>query len=200
MAHPESRTIEHMAVILARGQSSRLGSPKGMAKVPGSHQTLLSAVDELYQKRGWPRIVVTLPELLPSYQGLLDHDPTRQWVTFGPGGDTARTLRVAWEHMQKKSGFGDWMWAHPVDVPLVQTKTLDKIQSTLDPGGQQVYRPVHQGQPGHPVVLSHHFLDSVFSGFAKAQCAFHSAPCSIHLIIKAFSLDERARFDSGGGI
>ena len=39
----------------------------------------------------------------------------------------------------------------------------------------------------------------LFTG-ANAQCSFHSAPSTIQRRINSFSLSERARFDSGGGI
>lgn len=163
MSKSGSGECEHLAIILARGQSSRLGSPKGLAKLPGSEQTLLGAVDELYQSLGWPRLVVTLPELLTPYQAILDKDPQRQWISFGPGGDTARTLRLGCDHLKEKGSSASWLWAHPVDLPLVKPATLKLIQLSLNSKDHRVYRPVHENQPGHPVVFFRHFLNSVFS-------------------------------------
>lgn len=47
----------------------------------------------------------------------------------------------------------DWIFVHPVDMPLVRARTLRKLSRHLLAVDQAVI-PTYRGKPGHPVLLS----------------------------------------------
>lgn len=168
MAEAGESTRRDMAVIMARGASVRMGFPKGAAVLEPGQPPLLALVDLVYRDLGWPRTIVTLGELLPNYQALLDPDSTIHWVKADPGGDTAMTLQIAWKSLHDLDLPPTHLWAHPVDLPLVKPGTIAIIreQSILQP--EKIIRPVHAGQPGHPVVLPFAMLAGLFGSPDRA--------------------------------
>ena len=90
------------AVIMARGQSRRLGFPKGAATLGPGGKPLLTLVEELYRQLDFCRLVVTVPELEDNYGALLAGGPGLMMVTWPEGGDTALTLRAAWNRLNTR--------------------------------------------------------------------------------------------------
>lgn len=160
-----------LAVIMARGRSARMGYPKGTAVLGPGQPPLLAVVDRLYRELDWPRMIVTLEDLMVPYQALLDPDPESVWVAAAPGGDTALTLKTAWDALSGLSLQPTHLWAHPVDLPLVKRHTVAIIreQSRLHP--DKIVRPVHEGQPGHPVVLPTCLLPEIFDPSVRTNIA-----------------------------
>ena len=151
------------AVIMARGQSSRLGYPKGMATLGPGQPPFLVLVDSLYRELGFSRLIVTLPSLKDAYQALLGPEPVATWLVEPEGGDTALTLLAAWRYLGRHLQPPTHVWAHPVDLPLVKPLTVAMIKQESDRHPEQVVRPVHDCQPGHPVVIPGFILDSLES-------------------------------------
>jgi molybdenum cofactor cytidylyltransferase len=154
------------AVIMARGQSRRLGYPKGMARFRSDGPTLLEMVDSLYRKLRFNRLVVTLPELGDDYRQLLESDNRLHWLILPGGGDTALTLQAAWSFLGNRADTPAWVWAHPVDMPHVTSATLELLGTFGQRSQDKILRPTYQGQPGHPVVFPWELLCSLFMAVA----------------------------------
>jgi CTP:molybdopterin cytidylyltransferase MocA len=136
-------------VILARGESTRMGKPKANLKLPGTPRTFLQMVVELYAGLAWPLTAVFGPA---GRDGATVPAVVR--VLTGPsGGDTALTMVTVWKADALAFAPPTHYWAHPVDLPLVMATTVAFLAevSRRDPGS--VIRPVFDGRPGHPVVV-----------------------------------------------
>lgn len=149
-------------VILCRGESRRLGRPKALASTGTDPRPLLRRVAELYVGcLDAPVLVVTFEELRPACAALVA-DLTSVAVVGGtPGGDTARTLGLAWEHLRRREPPCSHVWVHPVDLPLVGPRTIAQLGAVSAAAPSRVVRPTWAGQPGHPVILSAALLESL---------------------------------------
>jgi len=139
------------AVILARGASRRMGSPKGLLPCPGAEsETFVAKIAGDYRRLGIGGVVVCPEDLVGAYASALV-DVVGFSVVGGPtGGETGQTLQLGWYAL----GTGPThLWAQPVDLPLVMPRTRKQLLrvSTAQPG--RVVRPVCGNEPGHPVIV-----------------------------------------------
>lgn len=142
-----------VAIILARGESRRMGRPKGLVR-GRDNVPFVRTIAGLY--RGLAKVlVVARQEEEEAYRRALAGLDRWRVVGRGPGGETARTLLIA----RRAAPGAVRYWAHPVDLPLVGRGTLEALADTADRNPQAVIRPFHAGRPGHPVVIPAGVLD-----------------------------------------
>ncbi len=138
------------AVILARGESRRMGRPKGLCAARPGGPTMLEAVAALYAGAGLPLAVVTTPPLAVRYRPLLAGRGETLWIERAPGGDTAASVVAALEELGERATH---LWLHPVDLPGVAPATLELLARRSRRQPRAVLVPAFRGTPGHPVVL-----------------------------------------------
>lgn len=147
-------------VILCRGESRRLGRPKALASTGTDARPLLRRVAELYAGcLDAPVLVVTFDDLRQACAALVADLASVKVVGGAAGGDTARTLGLAWEHLRRLEPPCSHVWAHPVDLPLVGPRTLAQLGAVSAAAPAHVVRPTWAGQPGHPVILPASLLE-----------------------------------------
>ncbi|MBU8869494.1 MAG: NTP transferase domain-containing protein [Gemmatimonadales bacterium] len=139
-----------MAVVMARGASSRMGTPKGMVVLPDDSRPMLARVVDLYLELDIPIVVVARWDTASIYGKILGESQAVEMVSAEPGGGTARTLAIAWEMFQNRCSH---LWAHPVDLPMVRASTLERLSGFSLAEPEMVIRPTHLSTPGHPVIL-----------------------------------------------
>jgi CTP:molybdopterin cytidylyltransferase MocA len=149
----ERASNDLLAVILARGDSSRMGLPKGLVKLPGDAVPFLQRIVGLYLDLGIAVRVVTLDELAPSYRTLLQEHEDVEVVGSRSGGGTATTVLAGWRSLNIAAADAAAVLAHPVDMPLVRPSTLEDLLRVARRNPHRVLRPVCHGSPGHPVVV-----------------------------------------------
>ncbi len=150
----------HLAVIMARGESSRMGQPKGLCRLPGASCTFVESIARLYQELKIPVLLVLQAEHLGSYQECLSGYDV-EFHTASGGGDTAQTLAEALSWAEEKSSSASCFWAHPVDLPLVRVMTLQKLYMAYENQPEKALRPWSGDLPGHPVLLPKSHLKRV---------------------------------------
>jgi len=146
-------------IVIARGRSRRMGSPKGLVTLPGDQRPLLARVWDLYRRRRWPAVVVTRPELAAPYAAVLAAGGAPQVVAETGGGGTARSVFAGWLTLcgadEATAALPPThVWIHPVDLPLVRRDTVARLLAASRRDARLCLRPVHDGIPGHPVVLA----------------------------------------------
>jgi CTP:molybdopterin cytidylyltransferase MocA len=136
-------------VILARGDSSRMGGPKGLCRTTDDDRPLIRRVHDLYRRQGCPVAVVTRSDLRQVYAWALAGRQVR-WIIGRRGGDTAASVGAA---LLALKGAAEHLWLHPVDLPAVDPRTLVRLHAESRSDPRAVVIPEHGGRPGHPVVL-----------------------------------------------
>ena len=148
-----------VALVLAAGLSRRMGPVnKLLAEDAAGRPMIARTVDHVLASRAEPVIVVTGHER-ERVEAALAGRPVR----FVHAPDHAEGLSAS-----LRAGLG----AVPAvcegalvclgDMPLVGPGTLDRILDGFDPAaGRSVVQPVHEGQPGNPVLWGREFFTEI---------------------------------------
>jgi CTP:molybdopterin cytidylyltransferase MocA len=177
------------AVILARGESRRMGRPKGLCPSGRPGLTCLQAVAALYREAGWPLAVVTTAPLAGLYAPLLADGPPVAWIEREPGADTAASVASA------LAALGDaatHLWLHPVDLPGVAPRTVARLLAASRAEPAAAWRPVHADAPGHPVVLPAAALRGLGGSWPKGpmRALLAAAAAAGQLVLRELASDD----------
>jgi len=137
------------AVILARGESRRMGQPKGLCRLPGEMRSFLARIVDLYGELAFPVAVVTTPAAGTVYRAELPLAAVR-WLERPGGRGTAFSVAAALEDLAAEATH---LWLHPVDLPRVSAASLAALLARSAAEPEAVLVPEREGRPGHPVVL-----------------------------------------------
>lgn len=145
------------ALILAAGESRRMGSPKPLLAFRGS-TFLQHMVEEFRASRANPVIVV------------LGHDADRIERAVALG-DARLVVNAEYRHgmlssirtgLQALVDSGvDGVLVCPVDHPKVDSVLIDRLIEQFEATGRPVVLPVHHGRRGHPVLFSRSVFDEL---------------------------------------
>jgi len=146
--HPEATRSPTLGIVLAAGQSTRMGRPKPLLQV-GS-ETFIERTIRILQEGGCQGVLAVV--------AALDGEPARQAEMAGArivvneaGGEPIDSIRVAVGELPDDTG---WVAVLPVDHPLVEPGTVTELIETAQTGGPAIVRPLYEGQPGHPGLFS----------------------------------------------
>ena len=143
---------KHLAVIMARGASLRMGWPKGLCCLAGEKEPFVVGIIRQYESVGIPVLLVLNSEHESAYRKCLGTSEIFFHTASG-GDDTAQTMAIALDWARKNKKATTCFWAHPVDLPLVQRETLSLLRSTIDKAPDFALRPYHNDSPGRPVLM-----------------------------------------------
>jgi CTP:molybdopterin cytidylyltransferase MocA len=155
------RAMRVVAVVLAAGEGRRLGGPKALLRLGA--RSFLEACLQALDRPGVDGRVVVVGHRAEEVQALV------------PAGGAVRVVTNARYHegmlTSVHAGLGaaealgaDALLLHPVDHPLVEPETVDRVLGALA-AGAPIAVPSHDGRRGHP------------AGFARAAWpALRAAP------------------------
>ena len=146
------------AIVLAGGESKRLGRPKALVEVCGT--TMLEwAIDHLQTAGCDPIVVVAHPTLVAHFESLA----TMAMVVENPHPERGRTgsLQVGIRSLRSSNHQPTSVIMAPVDRPGWNATLVRKL---LDHGGCAC--PQSNGRRGHPVLLNAQAIDRVMSSEA----------------------------------
>ena len=134
------------AVVLAAGRGRRAGGPKAVLRIGGA--TFLDHVVSRLSRPGVDRVVV-----------VLGHDAPRVVAETALASSVIVVVNEAWEDGMLGSVLAgldaaerdgaDAVLIHPVDHPLIEAATVDRVVGALQ-AGARVAVPSHGGRRGHP--------------------------------------------------
>ncbi|HZZ00603.1 MAG TPA: nucleotidyltransferase family protein [Candidatus Baltobacteraceae bacterium] len=160
------------AVILAAGNSSRMGTEKLLLEIDGRsllHRAIAAVA-------AYPLVVVTSPHLRSA---ALAAGATHVVENAEPEQGMAHSARLA------DAAIGDRTSALlllPADLPFLQPRHVEFVLEAAETSGAEVVRPVRKGVPGHPVffgVPARHMLRllpdgdtlrSIYQKMASGRC------------------------------
>tara|TARA_Y100001936_G_scaffold3767_1_gene3466 strand:+ start:2648 stop:3232 length:585 start_codon:yes stop_codon:yes gene_type:complete len=132
-------------IVLAAGESSRLGHPKALIEVGG--ETLVSWVSRRLTELGLSPVIVTRNEL---YQKVKDSvGDVDVIVNYSPESGRTGTVKEGMKFLRVGSGGPSRILIVPVDRPGFSQSTVEflmsKVSSTC---------PTFEGRGGHPLLVS----------------------------------------------
>ena len=147
------------AIVLAAGESKRMGSPKAL--LPFSGKTLIRGVVDLLTAGGLSPIVV----VLGAHAELIRHEVAglnvRVTTNHGYRAGQLSSLQKGLEVVGESSATG--VLVHPVDHPAVKTETVRAILKCFAASHAPVVVPTYNGRRGHPVIFSAKLFDELMN-------------------------------------
>ncbi|UPG71484.1 molybdopterin-binding/glycosyltransferase family 2 protein [Roseomonas gilardii subsp. gilardii] len=147
------------ALVLAAGLSRRMGPVnKLLAEDAAGRPMIARTVDHVLASRADPVIVVTGHER-ERVEAALAGRPVRFVHAPDHAEGLSASLRAGLEAVPEDS---EGALVCLGDMPLVGPGTLDRILDGFDPAaGRSVVQPVHEGQPGNPVLWGREFFAEI---------------------------------------
>ncbi|MBI4446426.1 MAG: nucleotidyltransferase family protein [Acidobacteria bacterium] len=168
---------EIVAVVLAAGESSRMGFPKPL--LPLGSSTFLGRLLNLYDAVGitvWVVLGHRQQEILSRFNWERVHTT----INPAPSRGQLSSLQVALAEIPPVSA----IILHPVDYPMVQLDTVRALVSFHRRVPHCIVLPRCEGRRGHPVLFPARFFpDLRHAPLEKgARSVVHSNAASVHLI------------------
>jgi len=147
------------AAVLAAGEGRRLGGVcKAMIRIDGQPQ--LARLWRLLRESGVGQGVVVTGAFVPALTAppgwRLVHHPDH---AAGQPGSVRCALQAL---LARETPAWDAAVLLPCDLPLLTADDVRGVVAALD-GGAALARPVHQGEPAHPVVLTREAAQAVLA-------------------------------------
>jgi CTP:molybdopterin cytidylyltransferase MocA len=143
-------------IILAAGDSRRMGRPKALLKYQG--QTFLEKLIRDYQQIGCRPIIVVLGRAADSIQGVLPESGVSIQINARPEDGPLSSLQIGLRALPGECR-GAFFW--PVDHPAVCVETLARMAECWDFSPEKAVRPRYKERGGHPVLLGRSWCDAV---------------------------------------
>jgi molybdenum cofactor cytidylyltransferase len=137
------------AVILAAGESRRMGQPKALVEFRG--RTFL---ERLLEATRHPRVGITRVVLgagAEEIRAKLKLDPSI--VVANPEWEKGQLSSIQAAIRSLPTGQSEGMLLCPVDHPLVSADLVATLIAEFDSSGKQIVLPVYHGRRGHPVIF-----------------------------------------------
>lgn len=167
--------MEVTAIILAAGESRRMGIPKALLEVaPGV--TFLARLVATFTQAGIASLVVVgahADEILDAHPSLTSIRNVN-WEQ-GQLGSVHLGLRTALGQRAAR------LLIHPIDAPLIAASTARAVAQAL--GSFDAVAPTFDGKPGHPLGLTAHGAQQVLASgagsLAEAVAPFPPLPLAV---------------------
>jgi molybdenum cofactor cytidylyltransferase len=152
-------TMSHItAVILAAGDSRRMGYPKALLPLGGS--TFLSHILETLRKLELIEIRVALGIHEARIRPLLSRHPVRVCVNPHPERGQFSSMRLALADLPPGSR-GCLIW--PVDQPLIPAALIDDLIALFLDSAAELAMPDCEGQAGHPAIFGRAMIEELLA-------------------------------------
>ena len=144
---------EVIGIVLAAGQSTRMGQPKALLPCPPAGRTFVTQIIHVLRGGGLHTIAVV--------GRIHDHDLRREVASAAPPasyienpspelGQLSSVLAgVAFAETMNAAG----ILVLPVDMPLIRPDTVRAALDTFDATDEPVLRATYRGRHGHPVIF-----------------------------------------------
>ncbi len=138
------------ALVLAAGQSERMGRPKPL--LPFGNQTCLSLVLDACKGAGIEEIIVVLGSDEKEIRREVDLKGVQWYRNMHPERGQTSSLKIGLSNMDKEA---DAFFIFPADYPLVRPYILKTLNAAYRGGEKwkRIFVPTFGGRRGHPVLI-----------------------------------------------
>jgi len=146
------------AVILAAGESRRMGSPKLL--LPFGESTVLGTVVHEVRRAGLSSILVVLGAEQEKVRAALEDQP----IVFAQNPDFHRGMLSSVQcGLQSLPATASAAMLFLADQPALSGAVIGKLLQARESAAQNLIVPVFAGQRGHPLLLSMRYKDEILS-------------------------------------
>jgi molybdenum cofactor cytidylyltransferase len=140
-------------IVLAAGQSRRMGQPKAALTMPDGASFLDRAVSTL-RAAGCRRVLVVVNAAVDAA-----HDRELELVVNAvPQSEQIDSVRLALEQLDDSTAA---VMVLPVDLPLITAATAAAVAASFRAHQAPVVVPCHDGVAGHPVLLARTVFEEI---------------------------------------
>ena len=153
------------AIILAAGESSRMGRPKALLPDPDG-QPFVARLAGTFAAAGVPHIVVVGGSQTPAIAQVLDAAALRirPVIVTNPNPQLGQ-LSSLWVGLDEAERAGaEAVLVTLVDIPMVRVETVERVLAAWRERRAPIVRPAFGGRHGHPVL----FDRAVFAELRRA--------------------------------
>ena len=199
---------EVVGIVLAAGQSSRMGRPKALLPCPPAGRTFVTQIIHVLREGGIDTIAVigrvNDPDLRREVAAAVPpvcyvENPAPQL-----GQLSSMLMGVAFAEAREAAG----ILVLPVDMPLIRPHTVRSALSAFAAGDAPVLRATYQGRHGHPVIFGAAVFPALRSADPEvgARAVLHQDPSRVRNlevddpgVLRDFDwpADYRSLFDPG---
>jgi len=163
------------AVVLAAGESSRMGRPKALLPIDG--ETFIERIVNALRRARVGRIVIVIGHNAEQMKRAVESLPVEILVNEDYRRGQLSSLQVAVRHLQADAGCAGLL-VHLVDHPYIDPELVDKMIAAFEESEKLIVVPRHHGKRGHPVLfarsLFEELLDAPAEQGAKAVLNAHA--------------------------
>src|SRR5688572_26695396 len=151
-------------VILAAGQSRRMGAPKA-ALPTAAGESFLERAAQTLSRAGCRRVLVVVNAAHVSTSAPTERGTELRAVDFVVNDDDASeqidSLRLALQQLDEST---DAVLVLPVDLPLIAEQTAAAVVSAFREHGGPIVVPAYDGVAGHPLLLGRELFAEIVHG------------------------------------
>jgi molybdenum cofactor cytidylyltransferase len=143
-----------IGIILAAGESSRMGRPKALLTCPSGGVTFVTRAIRTMRTGGVAGVaVIARPGDAALQQEIAAHAPAVPCLENGaPELGQLSSVLVGVSYAEQLEA--DGVMVLPVDIPSVGAATIRALLAAFDEGLQPLVRPAHRSRHGHPVIFA----------------------------------------------
>lgn len=149
-----------VAVVLAAGESSRMGRPKALLPIDG--QTFIEKIVGALKKNKVGRVLVVLGHNAEEMKRRIEHLPVEILINRDYKLGQLSSLQVAVRRLEKETDC-DGMLVHLVDHPYIDPALVEAMIEQFYQSGKLIVVPRHGGKRGHPVIFSGKLFDALLA-------------------------------------
>jgi len=156
-------------IILAGGDSKRMGEPKGLLNYRGK-PFLVHQIEQM-SEIGISEIIVVLGK---DYRLYHEKVPELKGVEFtiNPSPERGQFSSIQCGMQKVRSSVVSGVFIFPIDVPCPDREVWEELSNSLGPSDIAVLIPEFQGKKGHPVLISKKFMQHLISCKSDSRLDF----------------------------
>jgi molybdenum cofactor cytidylyltransferase len=153
-----------IGIVLAAGQSRRMGRPKALLACPPDGQTFVTQAVRTLRAGGLAEVaVIGRPDDFALRHEVGRHAPPIPYLE-NPSAELGQLSSLLVGVVYAQTCGADGVMVLPVDIPSVNPATVHALREAFDRGPEPLVRAAYQGRHGHPVIFGR-------SLFAELQAA-----------------------------
>ena len=149
-----------VAVVLAAGESSRMGRPKALLPIGG--QTFIEKIVGALRQAGLENIIVILGHDAEAMRQKIAHLPVTILVNPDYRKGQLSSLRVAIRHLLANDRCSGLL-VHLVDHPYIDAALVNLLIERFEDGGKLIAVPRFHGKRGHPVIFARSLFNELLN-------------------------------------